>query len=338
MITDRPVMSATEFRATLKPLEVEEIIDLLVHRPLAHLIVVAVVSTPITPDQLTIVSMLVGVVGGLATLSSYVYGVSHLALGGLLLIASAVVDCSDGQLARLRKSSSVYGRMLDGSVDAVVQVSVVPAALLHVYWRHGGSSLGLASTAALPSLGASWSATTWLVIGTLAVVTGVIHTMLYDVFKNVYLRMTQPGKREGDEDPEDVEAEYAAAKARGLTLIDRFRYGMYRGYLPQQRAAMRALDPYIPSRFRDFPAYSEALAARFRARERGLMRGWSFYGIGTHIFGLGVAMIFDRVEYYILARLFLSNGALIVLIPMQRRASREVFGPGGLVSQLGAAA
>jgi len=314
------------YRATLKPLEVEELIDLLVHRPLAHLLVLAVKGTAITPDQLTVVSMLVGVAAGVATLSSFVRGVSFLWLGGLLLILSAVVDCSDGQLARLRQTSSTFGRMLDGAVDGVVQIAVIPAALLHVWWRHGGDTPGAASSAP-PFLDGWLSAQGWLVLGIAAILTGLAHTSLYDYFKNVYLRMTMDGKREGDEDPDEVVAAYAEAKSRGVTLLDRIRYEMYIGHVSNQRALTRAIDPNIPARFRDMPAFNPEAAARYREDQRGLMRAWSFYGIGTHIFGIGMCMAFDAVELYILARFFLANGALLVLVPMQRRASRRFFGP-----------
>ena len=66
----------------------------------------------------------------------------------------------------------------------------------------------------------------------------------------------------------------------------------------------------------------------FPAGQRGLMRAWTFYGIGTHIFGLAVATACDRVEWYILARLFVFNGALAALVVAQRRASRRFFTEG----------
>jgi len=46
-------------------------------------------------------------------------------VAGLLVFLSAVFDCADGQLARMRKSSSPFGRMLDGIADLVVSIAVV---------------------------------------------------------------------------------------------------------------------------------------------------------------------------------------------------------------------
>ncbi len=306
----------------LKPLDVEEVIDVALHRPLAYVITRAAYPTAVTPDQITWASMFVGIAAGAAAWSSFALGAPRMALAGALFVLSAVLDCSDGQLARLRGTSSSFGRMLDGAVDAVVQAAVVPAAIAHVWWRHGGPSFapappGAATAVALPLA--------WVALGALAVVTGLAHTILYDHYKNVYLHLTQPVRKEGD-DPEDLDAAVASRRADRLSLADRLRFAVSHPYLVRQRVLFDWIDPHLPSRFRDMPRYSPETAARYRAAQRGLMRAWTFYGIGTHIFGLGVAMALDRVELYVLARLVLFNAALLALVPAQRRASRAFFG------------
>jgi phosphatidylglycerophosphate synthase len=303
-------MADLSFRASIKPLEVEELIDLFVHRPLAHLIARSAYPTAVTPDQLTILSMFVGIAAGWCTWSSLARGAPWLAAGGVLLIASAVVDCSDGQLARMRQSSSRFGRMLDGLVDAIVQVAVLPPVLVHLWMEHR----------AHPAEAALWAA-----LGLVAVVTGSLHTTLYDHFKNVYLVHTQPTRREGNDDPEDVEAHYAGLQSQGLRLFDAVRFFLYRRYVPQQRALLGWIDPSIPARYRDMPEYSIERAARYRLLQRGLMRAWSFYGIGTHIFGLGVAMMTGQLALYVFFRAVVFNLALLALVPAQRRASRAFF-------------
>ncbi len=303
-------MADLSFRATIKPVEVEELIDLFFHRPLAHLIARAAYPTAVTPDQLTIVSMFVGIASGWCTWSSLSRGPAWLAAGGALLIASAIVDCSDGQLARMRQSSSRFGRMLDGLVDAIVQLAVLPAVVAHVWMTHRADHD---------------TALAWVALTVVAVVTGSIHTTLYDHFKNVYLVHTQLTRREGNDDPEEVEAAYAGLKSNGLRLFDAVRFFLYRRYVPQQRALLAWVDPSIPDRYRDMPAYTLERAARYRLLHRAVMRAWSFYGIGTHIFGLGVAMITDHVTAYVVARAVGFNLALLLLIPAQRRASKTFF-------------
>src|SRR5689334_20754172 len=104
------------YRASLKPLEVEEPIDVYVHRPLAYLLARACFRLPVSPDAITALSIVAGVASAVVLVCSFPH---HLQVGGALLFASAVLDCADGQLARMRKTSSVFGRMLDGVADSI---------------------------------------------------------------------------------------------------------------------------------------------------------------------------------------------------------------------------
>jgi hypothetical protein len=316
----RTPMPKVSFRATLKPLEVEEIIDLVFHRPLAWLITRAVYKTRVQPDQITWASMFVGIAAGIVTWSSFVYGAPHLVLGGGLFIFSAVLDCSDGQLARLRETSSAFGRMLDGAVDAVVQAAVVPAVMAHVWWQQGGASVAPPYNGSSSVVPALW----WLLAGVGAIVSGLAHTVLYDHYKNVYLHHIQVVRKEGD-DPEDLRAAEATLRARKTSLSDLMRIHIAVPYLINQRRWLLWMDPYVPARFRDMAVYSEDTAARYRASQRTLMRLWSFYGIGTHIFGLGLAMALNAIETYLLVRLVVFNLVLVPLVMVQRRASKTFF-------------
>lgn len=298
------------YSATLKPLAVEELADLALHRPLGYLVARACYRTVISPDQLTWASLVVGVSAGAWVLHAARSGAS-LAPAGALLILSAIVDCSDGQLARMRRTSSTFGRMLDGAVDAIVQAAV-NAAILSLLWARHGTE-GAASVAVWTAL---WAMALW---------SGVQHTSLYDRYKNLYLRHTHASFDEDDDD-DDVDADWEAARTRGLSPAAWLRYTMYRPYLRAQRRLLQRVDPAVPGRFRDMPAHSEAVAARYRASGEALMRAWTWFGIGTHILLCGAALMADRVEWYILARVLLWNGALITLIPLQRKASRAFFG------------
>ena len=90
-----------EYSRSLKMLEVEEVLDLILYRPLALVFVRFVYKTPLTPNGVTIMSFLSGLV------SAYCFAqgtVSGLAWGGIWYAIANVLDCSDGQLARLQGS------------------------------------------------------------------------------------------------------------------------------------------------------------------------------------------------------------------------------------------
>jgi len=101
--------------------EVEEVIDLLLYRPLAFLVVISVYNTKIKPDHLTLMAMLAGITGGLF----YSLGTHQSAiLGAICYLLFNILDCSDGQMARIKKNGSSVGRLLDGIADYIAAIAV----------------------------------------------------------------------------------------------------------------------------------------------------------------------------------------------------------------------
>jgi phosphatidylglycerophosphate synthase len=79
------------------------------------------VRTPLTPNQITLMAWAIGLLAALSfTHGSWVSGV----LGALLLQWSAVIDCCDGEVARLKFLESTGGYYLDITCDNIVHVAV----------------------------------------------------------------------------------------------------------------------------------------------------------------------------------------------------------------------
>jgi phosphatidylglycerophosphate synthase len=107
----------------------------------------------ITPNQISIVSILLGVFSTLLFLGES--RPLHV-LGGVLLLSSSIVDGCDGELARLRFQESRWGSWLDFLGDNVVHVSVFFCVGLGLYLRGEGPVYALLGClAALGNLGAA---------------------------------------------------------------------------------------------------------------------------------------------------------------------------------------
>jgi hypothetical protein len=297
---------------TLKPLAVEEPIDVWVHRPVAYVLSRLLYPTPISPNLVTFISILFGLAGGAALVMSFP---GHMIVAGACIFWSAVLDCADGQLARMRGTSSAFGRMLDGSADMIVAGAVVVGS---TYW-----------------LGAKFSHTPWLagVVVALAVatiVTGSFHTGMYDHFKNVYLRFTSPGYKEG-EDFEDALERKRANGVRG-NILTRSAWPIYLFYLKSQLDYLHRFDPYTSARLGMFPAYDPKLGAIYEKHAAGAMRIWrNWFGFGSLVFGLALFAAIDLLEVYLAFRLIVLNAVFYgYLRPAQRRASRNAFREMGL--------
>ena len=108
-----------KYRATLKSVETEDWLDLHVIRPFCSYCAVFFAKFDIHPNTVTIWSMIIG--AGSAWFfaqGSFYYGgtlglVYNIIAIALLMVAD-ILDCTDGQLARLTGKKSRIGRILDG--------------------------------------------------------------------------------------------------------------------------------------------------------------------------------------------------------------------------------
>ena len=84
-------------------------------RPLARLLG----RTPVTPNQVSVAALAV------ASLSCISFLRGHPLLGGVLAQASSIVDGADGDLARIKGSSSAYGGFLDAVLDRYADALII---------------------------------------------------------------------------------------------------------------------------------------------------------------------------------------------------------------------
>jgi len=120
-----------DYRHLLKAPEVEEVLDLVIYRPLAFGLVKLLRPTSVTPNQVTFASLLLGLAAGLC----YGQGTpAPLAWGAALLFLTNTVDCADGMLARARACGGLTGYLFDGLVDYTTNTAVLVGMLhgLHV--------------------------------------------------------------------------------------------------------------------------------------------------------------------------------------------------------------
>ena len=122
---------------------VEEWADRLFFRPVGWRIATALAPTRVSADDVTFGSLILGVVAG--HLFWYTNGWVNLA-GVALFIWSDILDSADGQLARLRGTSTRLGRILDGLADSARFLSLylhLAARLFVTGWGWTGVALAL---------------------------------------------------------------------------------------------------------------------------------------------------------------------------------------------------
>ena len=97
--------------ASYKSQDTEEFFDKIFTKPLGYLFTRFFIHIKWTPNMVTILSMFIGVIGGVLF---YPQSFGWNLLGVLLVIIANILDSTDGQMARLTGQKSALGRILDG--------------------------------------------------------------------------------------------------------------------------------------------------------------------------------------------------------------------------------
>lgn len=104
-------------------------------RPPAAALVYALRNTRVTPNQLTFASLAVCALSGAMLL--WRQGHAWVLAAVVVFEISFILDCADGQLARLRQRTSVLGHLLDFLMDEIKAMLVYGCVGLHL-WRFSG--------------------------------------------------------------------------------------------------------------------------------------------------------------------------------------------------------
>ena len=154
-IARHPATTRDEQRAAVKMLlriltkaDEDSPVSKYIYRPVSKPITRALLHTSITPNQVTVV---VGIIGLIGCFLTALPGQSMLIWGAALVFASGILDGCDGEIARLKITSSPLGAWLDTIVDEITSVAYFVAIGIHTYQLHPEPWIG--GTVALGTLG-----------------------------------------------------------------------------------------------------------------------------------------------------------------------------------------
>ncbi|MEZ4400791.1 MAG: CDP-alcohol phosphatidyltransferase family protein [Kofleriaceae bacterium] len=97
-------------------------------RPVSIFLTKFVVETPITPNQVSMVTAVLVVIGCWLTARG---PIDSAIAGSVVMLVASYVDCIDGEIARLKLLSSKFGAWLDTVVDELSQIGYLVAVGIH---------------------------------------------------------------------------------------------------------------------------------------------------------------------------------------------------------------
>ncbi len=124
--SDQPVISHSD----------SPIIDIYIIRKISGFISGFLVKTPITPNQVTILSLVIGI----ASAAFFSHGVhTYTMTAGVLYFISTIFDQCDGEVARAKQMESDFGRVFDIIVDSIVNAAIVIGITIAAHKSNGSS-------------------------------------------------------------------------------------------------------------------------------------------------------------------------------------------------------
>jgi hypothetical protein len=279
-----------EFRQSLKMAEVEEVLDLVFYRPLGFGFVKAIYRLPITPNQVTLLSFVAGII------SAYCFTLGTapgFAWGGVWFMIANVLDCSDGQLARLHHSGSPFGRVVDGLVDWMITVAIF-----------FGVAIGLSAYSA--------NAAYWY----LAVAGGVssaLHAIMFDYCQQEYISNVRGEENFLSRELDRARAEVVRLGGTGRSSFRRTWLTIYLWYMQVQLRAQ-----FKKGQRRQYPPEI------YRAANGRVMRWWTFLGTSTNRSLLAIAALAGRPDLFLWFVAIPGNLYLLVMLVWQRRVQQRL--------------
>jgi phosphatidylglycerophosphate synthase len=256
-----------EYKNSLKMAEVEEVIDIILYRPLAFLLVKSVYHTKIKPDHLTLAAMGMGLLGGLF----YSRG-SHLTciIGAVFYLLFNIFDCSDGQLARIKKNGSSVGRLLDGIADYIAAIAI-----------YAGIAIGYSNDPQQPS--------SIVILISLAGISIIVQESLVDYFRTRFLDIVLKRKNTFFEGIQEYKVEYETIKNQKGKWFNKAIVYIYLKYSWIQRNLTSK-----KKRVKLFDATPED----YYNKNRFIIRFWVLMGPSAKITTLILCSLFCRFDIF----------------------------------------
>lgn len=247
--------------------EVEEFFDLFFYRPLAFLLVKIVYPTTITPNQLTIIAIIIGLSSGCV----YATGLPNAGIyGAILFMFYNVFDCSDGMLARLKKNGTHAGRIIDGVADYISTAAVFV-----------GLGIGYADQ--------KYSHSLWWLLLFLAALSNVIQSIMVDYYRTRFLDYVLQRKSTFEEDMDSFREEYHRIKDQKNKWFDRWIFRRYFDYSAFQKK--------LTSGKKSEKSFN-ATPEEYYKKNKPIIRVWVNIGPTAQITAIMICSIINRFDIY----------------------------------------
>ena len=286
-----------EYEASLKSIETENVVDRIFYRPIGFRIARLLKNTGITPNMITILSIFVG-----ASVGYFFYPDNLLfnVYGILMLMAANILDCVDGQLARLTGIKSAIGRILDGFAGDIWFACIYISFAMR--------------------LGNEYGTNLFFILAVLSGLSHLVQANITDYYKTLHLYFISKDKGAEFQTLEQVKARHKSMKYG----INKFFYFLYSGYTLLQVKATPSLQnmlSHLHSKYGD--DIPQDIRLSFRKRSKQLMRLVDMLTFNGRTIIMFIVVLLGEVWMYYLYEIIILNTVLCIAVHKHEKMCRD---------------
>jgi len=282
-----------DYKKSIKHAIFDETLTLYILRPIAFIFVKLFYPTSITPNQVSLMTTITGII------SAYFFSrgdVVSFSIAASLYFFSMVLDCVDGMIARLKNNGTAVGRIIDGFSDYIVGISVYIG--MGIGFSKGFIEFNYISFS-------YW----WLLI--IAAVSHIVHAMIVDYYRSEFMAHGLGNQKSTWEEKKIFSDELHKIKHQKNKLFDKFLIAIYLGYSHLQLFRMDKKEEYNKLDY-------------FKTNKL-LIRLWFWIGPTASAFIIIISAFLFRPIIFFVFTIGLANIYMLVLWIIQVKANKKIL-------------
>jgi len=284
----------------------------LIYRPLAFIFVKATYSINLKPDQVSVSAMFFGSTAGVLLGFGTTATVT---LGAALYFLSNILDCADGQIARLKRNGTKVGRIVDGLIDYIVSTFIFLGIAFGLVRQFSHGELNLLGNSFIQMNPYTYI---WI-ISIAGGISSAFQAFYFDFYRNKFLQIAF-GKASGiiDEIQEFEEEKRKFTEDPGYAnFMEKILINIYLWYSRLQLNIQKDHEHSTNEEKPDSKLYYN--------KNRFLLRMWSFMGSTTHITICVIFALMNNLEAFLLFCILPLNLLMLSLYFIQRRTNKNLI-------------
>lgn len=298
LLYEMNTQSTISFKDSLKSWDTENWLDRVFYRPIGFKIALLLKSTSITPNAVTIFSIFVGVGACLLFYPDNQLLINL--IGFALLVFANILDCVDGQLARITGIKSEIGRILDGVCGDIWFLTLYTVLTLRLI-----NSEGWGWWTILIAMGSAFSHLT--------------QASMVDYYKTLHLYFLKGGKNSEFENAKSLKARYQAITWKESPIAKIF-LKLYHLYTVNQEMNKPQLRRYVDHMQATYPdGFPDEQIAAFRGKSLKMMPLLDSFTFNARSIVILATLVLNIEWLYFAFEILVLNPLLVLTIHRHER-------------------